>query len=767
MDIWKWYSDLYAQLQDTEHEAQMEVVDDISSFTCDDAHDKVDAIFPQTLDFSRKLGNPWLEVFVRHWHLQSQVLHRRNGLGMLSEAIDLLDFSSRDETKDCPQSICVVQDLASCYSATDGPGYVNEVLAVCEETLNRINPKWPCYSCIAEEQMVALNSAGDYQQALTLETKHAKALENVEQLNRTEKFGRQKALALIGLKRYKDALEVIEHTHNFAGGESFSRDCNLIKALCYAHLTDFEKGQEYILPFDQALKSQSYFVHWVEYYFLQAMGDETHNTAQLNSCFSTMTKLIHENGAMRDTITIANRQAQLAILRKDAFTLDKCIEIIELSIVHLNKDLGASALLGDLKVEHEKLSVAAFEYSLEQLHRMLDEEQDISLTQLHQAYAVYRDDWLINDVYAKKLAENGFVTEAKGVLEQGISQHGVNCPLLNTYYQCLLKSKQTDEFDCFVSQLEFEELSQESQLDTLRFKAVRYWTDDKALSLKAVQQFLQIEPQSRQMLHRAATLSIELADYQLSIEYYQQLIDPQDEDSLSLSWDLLVPATILQDWVLVRQASKALDIEFCTEQGPVDENWGAIRLQLDDEEQSIVHATRIGPVHAVVTHVNDIYDEQFLDDVVVFEPTPLNELNQTDEQGQAQDSEGNDTLLFEAVKTVKKGDLFYFTIDGVHPGEAQWSNFLTAIVDYSIKGAVLSNQHYRLDDAQQEGDCDLLGVYFVGAVTCQRDLSELKEVLLKLTDEFNYPLLFKELVEPLGDSQFEAQQLAIAQRFNL
>ena len=46
-----------------------------------------------------------------------------------------IEFANRDETRECPQSVCVTQDLAGCYAKLDGPGYAQERLDVARETL--------------------------------------------------------------------------------------------------------------------------------------------------------------------------------------------------------------------------------------------------------------------------------------------------------------------------------------------------------------------------------------------------------------------------------------------------------------------------------------------------------------------------------------------------------------------------------------------------------------------------------------------------------
>ncbi len=53
----------------------------------------MDATYPEALALAREARNPWLEVFVRHWNLQSRVLHRHEVADWMSEAVSLLQFT--------------------------------------------------------------------------------------------------------------------------------------------------------------------------------------------------------------------------------------------------------------------------------------------------------------------------------------------------------------------------------------------------------------------------------------------------------------------------------------------------------------------------------------------------------------------------------------------------------------------------------------------------------------------------------------------------
>ena len=166
MDIWRWVSNTRRKLRDSGHTRLAELMNELPSLVVDDQHARVDALVPEALALARAAREPWVEVFIRHWALQSQVLHRYEARERLAEAVSLLDFANRPETQGCPQSVCVTQDLATCYACADGPGYVKERLEVAAQTLARIDPTWPCYECISEEYASALQDDERHEEML-------------------------------------------------------------------------------------------------------------------------------------------------------------------------------------------------------------------------------------------------------------------------------------------------------------------------------------------------------------------------------------------------------------------------------------------------------------------------------------------------------------------------------------------------------------------------------------------------------------------------
>lgn len=212
MNIWAWVSQARARLAAGDGRGQRlrELIDDLPTAAVNEAHERVDAMVPEALALARELDEPWLEVFIRHWSLQSRVLHRRRAGEELREAVALLDFASGPRTSGCPQSVCAVQDVAVCYAIRDGPGYVPERLAVARETLGRIDPSWACFDCINGEYVSALLDDQQPDQALAfIEAQRDVAAEHGElEPGFNSRLNRARALRELG--RPAEALRELE-----------------------------------------------------------------------------------------------------------------------------------------------------------------------------------------------------------------------------------------------------------------------------------------------------------------------------------------------------------------------------------------------------------------------------------------------------------------------------------------------------------------------------------------------------------------------------
>ena len=200
VNIWGWVGDTMRELEENGQGRLALLIDRLPSAVLDGDIAEVEAIVPEALALARALELPWVEIYLRHWHMQSI----RGGFETLPQAVELLEFSHRPEHVACPQSVCTVQDVAIAYGDADGPGFAAERLAVTDETLERIDATWPCFACIVGEKVDALNDAGRHEEALSVAHAGREAMAASGLDNRERDF---ESRALLALGRAEEALE--------------------------------------------------------------------------------------------------------------------------------------------------------------------------------------------------------------------------------------------------------------------------------------------------------------------------------------------------------------------------------------------------------------------------------------------------------------------------------------------------------------------------------------------------------------------------------
>jgi len=204
--IWQWTYAVEIELLENGETRLAQILRRVPTASCDGLPEEVEALVAEALPMVRRLKLPWLEVFFRHWRLQSRVLKGCDVSGDTArEAVALLEFANRDETRDCPQSICVAQDLAASFGVLDGPGYVEERVRAAEESLSRIDASRDCFACISGELVSALSD----------DRRFDEAVERARDVRRRRKaahvFGELASSycdALLALGRNEEALEV-------------------------------------------------------------------------------------------------------------------------------------------------------------------------------------------------------------------------------------------------------------------------------------------------------------------------------------------------------------------------------------------------------------------------------------------------------------------------------------------------------------------------------------------------------------------------------
>src|SRR5687768_12490605 len=322
MDIWAWVFRTQEDLGRSGNERLAELIGELPTAVIENRNDDVDALVPEALGLARSLNLDWVEIFLRHWHLQA----RGGGYEVVPEAVELLDFSHRDEHRDCPQSVCTVQDLARAYQGADGPGYVQERLDVANETLARIDPSWPCFQCISIERATALIDIGRHQDALT----------TVEDMRRQQTAAGSgptaescvDAEALLRLGRAEEALRRLDEgdRRDRERETTFSRFRRLRRTRVLAALGRTDVAAEALLEFDVVLADPAFAWYWADGVAALVDAGARENDWMLGAALERLLAGQVERGRAWDGVRIAAIHGRLALARNARSTAAHALE---------------------------------------------------------------------------------------------------------------------------------------------------------------------------------------------------------------------------------------------------------------------------------------------------------------------------------------------------------------------------------------------------------------------------------------------------------
>lgn len=771
MDIWAWTYTKKRELRESGYSRLAQIMDDLPHFTCEDQHARASTLFHEGLALARSREDKWVELFLRHWNLQSQVLSQCNGL-LLPEAIDLLDFSHQEETRECPQRICVVQDLAASYGIQDGPAYYQERVSVCDETLAEINATWPCYGCVATELINAYLDVNDYSSALRRAEQCADELVAANQS--TDSFAFMRARALLGLDRPQEALGILKYAREPGGGERFKRERKQLLSLTYIALEDWVKAKRQLLNYQDALSAQAYFVEWVEIrYQLFRAGKFPVEESLLLEMLEMATRL-SDFRANRDALFVFGRITELATAVQNHLLAEVGLTNFKKHVLRLVKDLGASDELSRLSMAVEALQSppplldqslsldAFFELDfasgnqevhayLEAIVRWPNEPQIIiGLAQLYQRY---------------QLPE-----KARCLLLEGRKRISDNGPLEYHFGQYLLQNEGPDVFKstCPLNNVELPE----------DVRVARLWSyvdlataSDPRNALSFVEQILKIRPGMEAALNRKAHLQEELLQYDAAIDTWTLLIESEPEEKY-YHWRRLVPASIQKNWVLVKTSAEAIGMNL-DDQLPINaQHMEVVRIEFVDESGESQHyfARRTGPVIAMITEVVHQDRLQRLGTEVVFDPSPLNDLNQVDDEGHPCDLEGYYHHTYRCFHVVNAPMYLLYILDGVHPGEELLGCLKASLAEGSVVFSQRNNEEYEIEpdpDVAGGKGIKFPGVYAYLLIPKDGDLSWVDKCLAEFSQNLEHPLVWPGLLEALGDADGLERQAAISARYGL
>jgi len=754
MDIWAWVRSTKRQLREAGDHRLAELMERLPSAVCDNEHERADAIFPEALALARKAANPWAEVFVRHWNLQSRILHRHEVGDWTGEAVSLIEFANRPETRSCPQSICVTQDLVNCYGNVDGPGFAEERLQATAETLDRIDPKWPCFVCISSERADALLDAGLFEEALAFIDAQTQALVKANAPRARDALGEDRASALLALGRAAEALEVLD-----ALGRPMDKNDATERAIGRARvllrMERFDEALEVLPGYDQIEPTPGLYAEWCEVVVGLADAGKIVNDWQLDARLELITARLLTQGVRRDAIDLLFARGRLALDRDAPHVAEELADRAEALFPELHRVLDARgeavALRGRINVaEREVVVPAANERTVVDL---LSADPELNLPLLEDARQRWPASLTIAQHYARALNVRGRHLQARAFLEEFAAQHP-SAELTGTLGQTLLDAGDHTALRHLCTETLAHDPGPDLAAQCHWLLARSYKESQPATCRTHLEAVVALKPEATNCQTWLAELERDAGDWRQALDRLNGVC-AREPDAGSYDWDRLTVATLLADWPAARDSARRIGYVLPEdEEGPIVLPGILCRIRFQDAEggEQTLYARRTGPVTADVVQMRPEPPCRYRDEII-FDAAPLN--------GGPKEGEHNHTWIYRAVHTLKQGGYSVHPIDGVHPGEAALVALRAELETLGCETQVFSGESYRLNDP--ESDDELPGLYLMLAVPDTVNLTALDAELIRLTAAYPHPLTWPSLAQAVGlPERIEAHRAAAA-----
>ncbi|HDS1649358.1 hypothetical protein NJH49_04165 [Stenotrophomonas maltophilia] len=768
MDIWNWVEKLQGDLRQAGQAQNAHLLNRLADDVSELQVDRVDALLPEARALGKALDNPWVDVYVGHWALRNRVGNRVEGESALGEAVALFERAHREDTLECPQSICVTQDLAACYGNIDGPGWVPERVEVCDETLARIDPSWACFQCLSCEKADALLDDGRGQEALDYLQAQADAIEACGK-EVFDSFPEMQIKILLGLGRAEEALALIEkrEAEVVASGEYEPANCTvprrLSKAWALAQLGRDEEALQQMVPWSEL--TPNYWRLWANTAAALCRRDPARNTWDLGTRFNTIIEHFARVGSHRLLIEVAALSLELALQRGARWVAQRQLGLARAHLPQLRQDRGASALVAALAARVESLPevtplpvpatelLAWLEARGEQNHAR-DPEQEAQW--LLQAHAQCPDDEPLADTAASALNACGAQAEARTLLWDFVAAHPQHDGAA-AYTLMRWLAEQGDDAGLRRLADVFRD-SVPVFAHWCEVQRARRVSDWPALEL-AAKALLELSPGSHGARGTLARMYMETGRFSDAQACYAELIELLEEPNAA-HWDHMSAASAAHDWDAVRRSAAAIGMELSSTEGVVEEPWGWVIIRSEEEGEPMeYYARRSGPVTARIVENAPANHAQQVGDWVVFDAALVHPA--------PEDEEAREHFIptYAQVHVLERGGFARsWLIDGAHPGEDAWNALVEAVEAQGWKIWAHSRPDYTVTDPEAE-DGTLPGLLFTIAQPQDHAPLALHRFLQQATAGWAHPLCWLRLAEACD--QDRQPHLDVIERYGL
>jgi tetratricopeptide (TPR) repeat protein len=748
LNIWAWVRETRERLEHGDASAQRlaELMRELPSVTADEAHERVDAMVPEAIALARELEEPWIELFIRHWNLQSRVLHRRQAKDELREAVGLLDFASTPRTQTCPQSVCAVQDLAVCYAIRDGPGYVQERLAVARETLARIDPSWSCFDCISAEYFSALMDDG--RPAAALEFIEAQIAQLAEHGEFEPGFNMisNRARALAQLGRAEQALALLDGIRNV---EHYGRGRQMThRQTRVTILLALDRNDEALAlhpPLSAIRETAGHFHDWVANHAALIDRGLIPNTAEVGRELLDVQRQLERNGARWDAANTAAIGARLALARGALAVSRLLLDDLDRALAGLRRP----ELLHERRRSLDAMLTAALAQPRFSEDDDLDPER--ALDRISAAEGPMDPERALD--YAAALRRVGRADMARAVLERE-ARSSAQATL--ELARALLAERDHAALDgLFDSMKDRTDPGLRLQLAWVYGESLRE-RGELARAVEFDRGVLEHEPRITPLRLRLASNARALgnwADALAQLDIAAAEIEPGNVD-----WDRITAATVLGRWATVRAAATRLGMQLPGEADePVELDLGVIRCEFIEASgrRERYWARRTSPCGARIIEIAVPGDPQHFRDRVVFEPLDLDAHARGDDH----------RPCYEVVAILEPGRFRSYLLRGWDPGQERFEALRERVRDAGFGFERITAPGRSAADPRDEHAPPVATVALLLALADSSDPARLRSLISAAIADWELPLLDPKLDIAAGEHEAAARATTLLERW--
>lgn len=754
MDIWRWIYAKQEELRETGNDRLADLLEQLPEAAIADQDANVEAMVPEALALSRALDDPWVEIFVRHWYRQM----RGGGRSELPDAVELFELAHRDDNVDCPQSVCVVQDLAIAYAGADPRAYATQRLDVSAETLRRIDPSWQCFACISSEHSDALRDLDRHDEALAFEEQQRRAAADAGGRWSSNELLPGAADSLVALGRAAEALERLDAADAEDGGRastSFGRKRRQARAVAHLAIGDLEAAAAAALPFEEIAGTRGYEEDWARVAEGLVAGPWTNDWALGTQLEELLTGLVAA-GRPRQAIGVAGAHARLALGRDARATADRAVTTARSQLPLLAADLGATAEIDELATT--VLQAAAVPVELPQdataLVALLDAEDEDGapttdperqLELLTAARERWPDDEELPPRQAWVAGILGRPDDAVAILRAWFDANPEHPHAALDLGGALIDAGRDAEVLALAEKLDERDAAVDA--DWLRAQ-LAFERDDHDAAADAALRVARADPEAHNARRLAIEAALEAGRWRDVLDCAGELLalEPDDETGL---WASVTAATPVGDWETVRGAAAKIGMELGGT-GPVDECWELVEVQQRLDEALV--AMRTGPATARIIEVTQpSRPPQRAGTVVLLAPVPVSAPDDDDKLVVKRALTELDTP---AMRTVE--------LDGLHPGDDRWRELRATLHEHGWFADRRAGAAYRVG----EGDDEALGFYAWAALPAATSDAAAHALLTDATASWGTTfVIWPELARASGDEAAARAHLDLAARY--